>query len=64
MWGVDGDKTVGISDTIRVTDDGCASFFDLEEDFTVKPDRSAPIVAQEATPAPVDEHNEELRGLA
>ena len=23
MWGVDGDKTVGISDTVRVTADGC-----------------------------------------
>ena len=41
MWGVDGDKTVGISDTLRVTDDGCASFFDLEEDFTVKPDEAS-----------------------
>jgi Xaa-Pro dipeptidase len=35
MWGVDSDKTVGISDTIRVTDDGCESFFSLDEDFTV-----------------------------
>ncbi|GAB18125.1 peptidase M24 family protein [Gordonia effusa NBRC 100432] len=35
MWGVDGDKTVGISDTIRVTEDGCESFFTLDEDFTV-----------------------------
>jgi Xaa-Pro dipeptidase len=35
MWGVDGDKTVGISDTIRVTDDGCESFFSLDEDFVV-----------------------------
>jgi Xaa-Pro dipeptidase len=37
MWGVEGDKTVGISDTIYVTDDGCESFFTLEEDFVVKP---------------------------
>jgi Xaa-Pro dipeptidase len=44
MWGVDGDKTVGISDTIRVTEDGCASFFDLEEDFTVKPAEAAPAL--------------------
>jgi Xaa-Pro dipeptidase len=29
MYGVDGDKTCGISDTIRVTDKGCESFFDL-----------------------------------
>lgn len=35
MWGVDGDKTVGISDTVHVTKDGCASFFTLPEDFTV-----------------------------
>jgi Xaa-Pro dipeptidase len=36
MWGVDGDKTVGISDTIRITEDGCESFFTLDEDFAVK----------------------------
>jgi Xaa-Pro dipeptidase len=36
MWGVDGDKTVGISDTIRVTDGGCESFFTLERDFVVR----------------------------
>ena len=41
MWGVDGDKTVGISDTIRITDDGCESFFDFDEDFLVKPDDGA-----------------------
>ncbi|ADG80681.1 Creatinase OS=Tsukamurella paurometabola (strain ATCC 8368 / DSM / CCUG 35730 / CIP 100753 /JCM 10117 / KCTC 9821 / NBRC 16120 / NCIMB 702349 / NCTC 13040)OX=521096 GN=Tpau_4112 PE=4 SV=1 [Tsukamurella paurometabola] len=35
MWGVDGDKTVGISDTIRITETGCESFFTLEQDFTV-----------------------------
>ncbi len=40
MWGVDGNKTVGISDTIYVTSDGCASFFDLDEDFTVKPEHA------------------------
>ncbi len=37
MWGVDGDKTVGISDTIRITADGCESFFDFPEDFTIAP---------------------------
>ncbi|GAA4390716.1 ectoine hydrolase [Tsukamurella soli] len=42
MWGVDGDKTVGISDTIRVTDEGCESFFTLGEDFTVH-DAGAPL---------------------
>jgi Xaa-Pro dipeptidase len=36
MWAVDGEKTVGLSDTIRVTEDGCESFFDLEPCFTVK----------------------------
>jgi len=41
MWGVDGDKTVGISDTVRVTEDGCESFFTLDEDFTCKPEHSA-----------------------
>jgi len=35
MWGVDGDKTVGISDTIHVTEDGIESFFTLNQDFTV-----------------------------
>src|SRR5690625_1372002 len=35
MWGVDGNKTVGISDTVRITEDGCQSFFTLDEDFTV-----------------------------
>ena len=38
MWGVDGDKTVGISDTVRITADGCESFFTLDEDFVVRPD--------------------------
>ncbi|ABD80903.1 ectoine hydrolase [Saccharophagus degradans] len=37
MWGVDGDKTCGISDTIHITDEGCESFFSMERDFTVKP---------------------------
>jgi Xaa-Pro dipeptidase len=36
MWGVDGDKTVGISDTVYITSDGCESFFALDPDFTVK----------------------------
>ncbi|MFO7963127.1 MAG: ectoine hydrolase [Desulfobacterales bacterium] len=41
MWGVDGDKTVGISDTIHITDDGCESFFSLEEDFVCKPEHES-----------------------
>ncbi len=42
MWGVDGDKTVGTSDTIHITAEGCESFFDLDRDFTVVDARSAP----------------------
>ena len=39
MWGVDGDKTCGISDTLYITDTGCASFFEgMEEDFIIKPE--------------------------
>lgn len=38
MWGVDGNKTCGISDTLHVTATGCESFFTLDEDFVVKPD--------------------------
>lgn len=41
MWGVDGDKTCGISDTLYVTASGCKSFFSLEEDFVVKPDQGS-----------------------
>ncbi|MFT5034144.1 MAG: Xaa-Pro dipeptidase [Bermanella sp.] len=37
MWGVDGDKTCGISDTVMITAGGCQSFFDFEEDFVCKP---------------------------
>jgi Xaa-Pro dipeptidase len=40
MWGVDGDKTCGISDTIYITADGCKSFFSLDRDFTVKPEQA------------------------
>ena len=42
LWGVDGDKTVGISDTIVITDDGCRSLFSMDRDFTVKADQGAP----------------------
>jgi len=41
MWGVDGDKTVGISDTVHVTARGCESFFTMGEDFTCKPEHAA-----------------------
>ncbi|MGB2129814.1 MAG: ectoine hydrolase [Marinobacterium sp.] len=38
MWGVDGDKTCGISDTFYVTEDGCGSFFDdVPQDFFLRP---------------------------
>tara|TARA_R110000868_G_scaffold107362_6_gene293831 strand:- start:2377 stop:3606 length:1230 start_codon:yes stop_codon:yes gene_type:complete len=38
IWGVDGNKTVGISDTIHVTATGCESFFTLAREFVSKPD--------------------------
>lgn len=41
MWGVDGDKTCGISDTIHITQEGCESFFSLERDFVVKAEQGA-----------------------
>ncbi|MGK2742061.1 ectoine hydrolase [Tepidicaulis sp. LMO-SS28] len=43
VWGVEGDKTVGISDTIYVTEDGCKSFFSMDREFTVKPDQGAAL---------------------
>jgi len=42
MWGIDGDKTCGISDTIHITDQGCESFFTMDRDFTVKPTEANP----------------------
>lgn len=35
MWGIDGDKTAGTSDTIHITKNGCESFFKMKRDFTV-----------------------------
>ena len=35
MWGVEGNKTCGISDTILVTDEGCESLFTLPREMTV-----------------------------
>lgn len=59
MWGVDGDKTCGISDTVRITADGCESFFHAPEDFTVHPggtgsaaDGDIPIIGSERSVAP------------
>ena len=45
MWGVDGDKTCGISDTIYITKDGCKSFFSLDQNFVVKPSGAAANVS-------------------
>lgn len=49
MWGVDGDKTVGTSDTLVVTEEGCESFFDLPEVFTVKPDQAKAVIGSVPT---------------
>jgi Xaa-Pro dipeptidase len=46
MWGVDGDKTCGISDSIYITDTGCESFFTMERDFTVKPEQPEPALLE------------------
>ena len=45
MWGVDGNKTCGISDTIYVTDNGVASFFNLDKDFVVHPSQTKHVEA-------------------
>lgn len=39
MWGVDGNKTCGISDTIHITENGAQSFFTLDQDFVCKPEK-------------------------
>jgi Xaa-Pro dipeptidase len=54
-WGVDGDKTCGISDTIRVTADGCESFFELEEDFVVKKEEGKIVLPEKEEVLPCDE---------
>lgn len=42
MWGIDGDKSCGISDTFYITENGCGTFFDdFEQDFVVKPENGA-----------------------
>jgi len=52
MWGIDGDKSCGISDTFYITEDGCGSFFeDVKQDFTVKPDTAADKKVSEFQPA-------------
>ena len=59
MWGVEGTRTVGISDTIRITDRGCESFFTLDQEFTVKADAPAGFMDVAADPADVLERSEE-----
>jgi Xaa-Pro dipeptidase len=50
MWGIDGDKTCGISDTFYITEDGCDTFFgDVDRDFVVKPNATEAIVSTEVT---------------
>lgn len=60
MWGIDGDKTCGISDTIVITPDGCESFFSMDRDFTVKPESTAqatkPIVGVPSSNDELEEH--------
>jgi len=59
LWGVGGRETMGISDTLVVTEDGCDSFFTLDEDFVVKSGTNrtgsspmgAPPPVQAASPA-------------
>lgn len=46
MWGVDGNKTCGISDTIYITDEGCESFFTMDRDFIVKPEQSSQSITK------------------
>lgn len=50
MWGIDGDKTCGISDTILITADGCESFFTLDREFSVV-DSRAMVKAKTEQPA-------------
>ena len=57
MWGVDGDKSCGISDTFYITEDGCGSFFeDVQHDFTVKPNTAADNKVSNTKPA-LDKQN-------
>ena len=52
IWGVEGDKTCGISDTFYITDTGCDSFFtDVEQDFTIKKDSPSSITQLSAAAA-------------
>lgn len=49
MWGIDGDKTCGISDTFYITEDGCGTFFeDVDRDFVVKPNEASAAATKDA----------------
>ncbi|VUD67613.1 Ectoine hydrolase [Thalassocella blandensis] len=44
IWGVEGDKTCGISDTFYITESGCDSFFaDVDQNFVVKADSASTV---------------------
>lgn len=57
MWAVDGNKTCGISDTIYVTDTGCASFFSLDEDFVCKPEHATPPTKRKHSGKPANDND-------
>ena len=53
IWGVDGDKTCGISDTFYITENGCGSFFnDVDQNFTVKLEHSPKKIEMKKKTAP------------
>lgn len=45
MWGVEGDKTVGISDTIYITDSGCKSFFSMSKEMSIHASNTADLAS-------------------
>lgn len=50
MWGVDGDKTCGISDTFYITEKGCGSFFeDVPQDFFLRPGNASGASSRNAS---------------
>lgn len=61
LWGVDGDKTCGISDTFYITEEGCGSFFqDFDRDFVVKPNQSATLTDTVTKMTPVSPVEDKL----
>lgn len=57
MWGVDGSKTCGISDTIFITENGCESFFTLDQSFVVKPEEADKTSQSKSNVAEVSNNN-------